>query len=212
MTLDWLFAACIGIGLAACCGFRVFVPMLIAALATKLGYIDPQPGFEFLGSWKAIIGLSVASAFELGAYYIPWLDNALDTIAMPAAVIAGTLLSTSFLKINDETYRWGMGLMLGGGSAGLIQAGTSLLRLGSAMTTGGVANPVVATGENAASLGLSLLTVFLPLFAFVLIVCLLLYVSFRLLARRRLRFTKSDTAQQAGTPLSPFPRSNNGKH
>lgn len=212
MTLDWLFAACIGIGLAACCGFRVFIPMLIAALGTKLGYIDPQSGFEFLGSWKAILGLSIASAFELGAYYIPWLDNALDTIAMPAAVIAGTLLSSSFLHINDDTYRWGMGLMLGGGSAGLIQAGTSVLRLGSALTTGGVANPVVATGENAASVGLSILTIFLPLFAFVLIVCLLLYIAFRLLARRRLRFTKADKTHPPGPTLGPFPQSNNGKH
>ena len=86
-----------------------------------------------------------------------------------------------------------------------------MLRLGSALTTGGLANPVVATGENAASFGLSLLAVFVPIFAFVVIVCLLLYVAFRLLARRKLRFTQADP-KQPGAPREPFPRSSNGKH
>lgn len=209
--IDWILSACVGLGLAACCGFRVFVPMLVAALSTKLGLIGTMPGYEFIGSWSAIIGLSIATAFELGAYYIPWLDNLLDTVAMPVAVVAGTLLSTSFLRINDEMIRWAMSLMLGGGAAGVIQAGTSLLRLGSAATTGGLANPLVATGENAASLGLSILTVLLPLFAFALIVCLLLFMVVRLLSRRRLRFTKA-TPKQPGNPLDQFPHSSNGRH
>jgi hypothetical protein len=174
--------------------------MLVAALGTKLGLIGTMPGYEFIGSWSAIIGLSIATAFELAAYYIPWLDNLLDTVAMPVAIVAGTLLSTSFLHVNDEMIRWAVSLMLGGGAAGLVQAGTSLLRLGSTATTGGLANPVVATGENAASLILSILTVLLPLFAFALIICLLVFVVVRLLARRRLRFTKA-------SPNSPVPPS-----
>ena len=209
--IDWILSACVGLGLAACCGFRVFVPMLVAALGTKLGLIGTMPGYEFIGSWPAIIGLSIATSFELGAYYIPWLDNILDTVAMPVAIVAGTLLSTSFLRVNDEMVRWALSLMLGGGAAGLVQAGTSLLRLGSVTTTGGLANPVVATGENAASLILSILTVFLPLFAFALIACLLLFVVVRLLGRRKLRFTKANP-KQPGNPLDQFPRSSNGRH
>jgi hypothetical protein len=204
MSLEWILAACVGIGLAACCGFRVFVPMLIAAIGTKLGIIDPVAGFEFLGTWKAIIGLSVATVLELGAYYIPWLDNLLDTIAMPASVVAGTLLSTSFLNVPDDTLRWGMGLMLGGGSAGLIQAGTSLLRLGSTTTTGGVANPIISTGENVASVGLSVLTLLVPLFAVVIIGCIVLYIIYRLLFRKR----RVAPASSGGS----FPQGKNGKH
>ena len=211
MSIDWLISACVGIGLAACCGFRIFVPMLIAALGTKLGFINTMPGYEFIGSWSAIIGLCIAASFELGAYYIPWLDNVLDTIAMPVSIAAGTLLTTSFIHINDEMTRWAMSLMLGGGAAGLVQAGTSLLRLGSTATTGGLANPLVATGENAASLGLSILTVFLPLFAFALIVFLLGFLAFRLLARRRLTFTKP-TPKPPGNPVDQFPRNSNGSH
>ncbi|MEZ0486878.1 DUF4126 domain-containing protein [Fibrella aquatica] len=209
--IDWILSACVGLGLAACCGFRVFVPMLVAAFATKLGLINAMPGYEFMGSWTVIISLSVATAFELGAYYIPWLDNMLDTVAMPVAIVAGTLLSTSFLRVNDEMVRWAMSLMLGGGAAGLVQAGTSLLRIGSVTTTGGLANPLVATGENAASLILSILTVFLPLFAFAVIVCLLIFLVVRLLSRKKLRFTQV-TPKPSGNPLDQFPQGSNGNH
>ncbi len=194
MSIEWIMSACLGIGLAACCGFRVFVPLLLASLATRLGYINPMPGFEWLSQTPALFGLAVATVFELGAYYIPWLDNLLDTVATPASIIAGTLLSTALLPIDNPVFHWGLGLIMGGGSAGIIQAGTSLLRLGSTATTGGLANPVVATGENVASFGLSLLSIFLPLFAFVVLIVVLLFFMARLAARRRVWFTRRPQA------------------
>ncbi len=207
-------SACIGVGLAACCGFRVFVPLLIASVATKLGFIGPMTGFEWLSGWPALLGLSVATVFEVGAYYIPWLDNLLDTVATPASIIAGTLLSTSFLHIDNPVLHWGLGLMLGGSSAGIVQAGTSLLRLGTTATTGGLANPVVATGENVASFGFSLLTVFLPLIAIVFIALVLIFIIGRLVARRKVWFTRPSRKQApAGGPgpIGQIPRSSNGR-
>ncbi|MFD2570227.1 DUF4126 domain-containing protein [Spirosoma soli] len=211
MTIEWIISACVGVGLAACCGFRIFVPLLIASAATKLGLIGPVNNFEWLSAWPTLIGLSVATVFEIGAYYIPWLDNLLDTLATPVSVIAGTLLSTSFLHIDNPILHWGLGLMLGGGSAGIVQAGTSLLRLGSTATTGGVANPAVATGENIASLGLSLLTVLLPLVAAVVIAIVLLFIIGRLVARRKIWFTRPSKQPQAGGSISQIPRSSNGR-
>ena len=190
MNWDWIVSACLGVGLAACCGFRVFVPMLVAGLATKLHIIGIMPGFEWISSWSAILLLSVATIFELGAYYVPWLDNVLDTIAGPAAIVAGTVLSTSFLQIDSPVLDWGLGLMLGGGSAGLIQAGTSLLRLGSTAITGGLGNPVVSTAENAASFGFSILAVLLPLVCIVIIAIILIYIASHLARRGRVIFTK----------------------
>ena len=190
MSLDWITSACIGVGLAACCGFRVFVPLLIASVATKLGIIGVMDGFEWLSQWPALIGLSAATIFELGAYYIPWLDNALDTLATPISIAAGTLLSTSFLNIDSPVLQWGMGLMLGGGSAGIVQAGTSLLRLGSTATTGGLGNPVVATGENIASFVFSILTVLLPLVAIIVVGVVVIFIISQLAAKRKVWFTK----------------------
>ncbi|QIP14889.1 DUF4126 domain-containing protein [Spirosoma aureum] len=210
MSIEWIMSACIGVGLAACCGFRVFVPLLIASVATKLGLIGTVTGFEWLSGWPALIGLSMATIFEIGAYYIPWLDNLLDTLATPASIIAGTLLSTSFLHIDNPVLHWGLGLMLGGSSAGIVQAGTSLLRLGSTAATGGVANPVVATGENVASFGLSLFTIFLPLIAVVIIGVVLIFIIGRLLAKRKIWFTRAP-AKQAGGSITQIPRSSNGR-
>jgi hypothetical protein len=190
MSLDWITSACIGVGLAACCGFRVFVPLLIASVATKIGIIGVMDGFEWLSQWPALIGLSAATLFELGAYYIPWLDNVLDTLATPVSIAAGTLLSTSFLHIDSPILQWGMGLMLGGGSAGIVQAGTSLLRLGSTATTGGLGNPVVATGENIASFVFSILTVLLPLVAIIVVGVVVIFIISQLAAKRKVWFTK----------------------
>ena len=191
MSLDWITSACIGVGLAACCGFRVFVPLLIASVATKLEIIGVMDGFEWLSQWPALIGLSAATLFELGAYYIPWLDNVLDTLATPVSIAAGTLLSTSFLHIDSPILQWGMGLMLGGGSAGIVQAGTSLLRLGSTATTGGLGNPVVATGENIASFVFSILTVLLPLVAIIVVGVVVVFVISQLAAKRKVWFTRA---------------------
>ncbi len=212
MNWTWIMSACLGVGLAACCGFRVFVPLFIAALGHKLGIIGSLTAFEWLDSWAALITLGVATVVELGAYYIPWLDNALDALAAPAAVIAGTILTTSFLKVDSPVLNWGLGLMLGGGSAGLIQAGTSLLRLGSTATTGGLANPVIATTENVASVGLSVLAVLLPLFAAVIIALILLFMLTRLLSKRVVWFTKGKSVLTMPAKFSnPLSRSKNGR-
>jgi len=209
MSLEWIMSACIGVGLAACCGFRVFVPLLIASVATKLGFIGTMAGFEWLSDWPALIVLCVATIFEIGSYYIPWLDNFLDTLATPASIFAGTLISASFLHIDSPVIQWGLGLILGGGTAGIVQAGTSLLRLGSTATTGGVANPIVATGENVASVGLSLFSIFLPLIAIVIIGLVVLFIIGRLIARRKVWFTRP--SKQGGQSISQIPRSSNGR-
>ncbi|WP_063881405.1 DUF4126 domain-containing protein [Spirosoma spitsbergense] len=209
MSLDWIMSACIGVGLAACCGFRIFVPLLIASAATKFGFIGTMAGFEWLGTWPALFGLLVATMLEVGAYYVPWLDNVLDTIATPTSIIAGTILSTSFLHIDNPVLHWGLGLILGGSSAGIVQAGTSLLRLGSSATTGGLANPVVASGENIASIVLSICSILLPLVTAIVIGLILLFIMSQLAAKRKIWFSR--TPKQAGNPLSQIPRSNNGR-
>ncbi|WP_460636267.1 DUF4126 domain-containing protein [Larkinella harenae] len=182
--MEWIISLCLGVALSACCGFRIFAPMLVASVALKLGWISVTPGFEWMGSWTALFALATASILEIGAYYIPWLDNAFDTVATPVAVAAGTLLTTSFVEVDIPMLKWGLGLIAGGGTASLIQAGTTLLRIGSTATTGGLGNPVVASAENIASFGLSFLAVLLPLVtAFVVLLIVIFFI--RLLVTRR---------------------------
>jgi hypothetical protein len=181
VEMELFLSLCLGIGLSASCGFRVFLPMLVANVAAMNGWITPGEQFAWLSTWTAFFALGMATLLEIGGYYIPFIDNLLDMVATPAAVVAGTLLTTSFIDIDNPMLHWGLGLILGGGTAGLVQAGTGVLRLLSSKTTAGIGNPVVSTAENVASFGLSGLAIFLPVIALVLVVLLAFWLMKRLM-------------------------------
>lgn len=165
---ETILSLCLGVGLSAACGFRVFVPLLIASLAAHAGHLKLSAGFDWLGSDAAVIALGIATVLEIGAYYIPWLDNALDTVATPAAVIAGTLITASVATDMSPMLKWTLAVIAGGGSAALVQTGTVLVRAASTATTGGLANPLIATAELGGSVGMTLLAIAVPLAAVVM--------------------------------------------
>src|SRR5688572_12753348 len=149
----------VGVGLAAACGFRIFVPLLVMSIAAVSGQLTLSPSFQWIGSYPALITFGVATVLEITAYYVPWLDNLLDSIATPAAVVAGTIVTASVVSGMNPYLQWTLAVIAGGGAAGLVQGATVLTRAASTTTTGGLANPVVATAEW----GLSLITSFLTL-------------------------------------------------
>ena len=164
MDTHLITSVAMGIALSACCGFRVFVPMAGASLAAYLQWFNVSADMQWLGSLPAIICFSTAAILEIAAYYIPFVDNLLDTIATPLAVGAGTVLAASFLPVAefDPMLKWILAIIAGGGAAGTVQAGTGLLRLASSKTTAGMGNAVVATGENAAAIGGTALSFVIP--------------------------------------------------
>jgi hypothetical protein len=176
MTKEILIAISIGIGLSASCGFRVFVPMLVAAIAAKMGIVPVQEGFQWLAGWTAIICFGTATVFEIMAYYIPVVDNLLDTVTTPLAIAAGTLLFTSVLPVDNDILKWAAGFFAGGGSAAVVQGGTVLTRLAATKFTAGAGNAVVATGEHAAALSTSVLSLFLPVTVAVIFVLMIIYL------------------------------------
>ena len=186
--MQHIAAAALGLGLAACSGFRVFVPLLAASVAYHSGYLTPAAGFAWLGSWAALLTLAAATLLEIAGYYVPVFDHLLDTLTTPASFVAGTVLMTSALPHLDPTLRWTLGILVGGGTAGLVQTGTALLRGVSTATTGGLANPVLATAENALAMSGVALTLLLPLMGAGLALLLLVFILSRLRrwrARRR---------------------------
>jgi hypothetical protein len=161
--MDTFLSIAIGIGLAAACGFRVFVPLLILNVAVLTGYLVLPDGFAWMGSIYATIAFATATVCEILAYYVPWLDNALDTVATPAAMIAGTLTSAAVFADISPFLKWAMALIAGGGIAGLVQASTVALRAKTSLTTAGMANPVFSTLELAGAIGTALLAIFIPI-------------------------------------------------
>jgi hypothetical protein len=175
MEKEIITAVAIGIALSASCGFRVFVPMLVASIAAKIGLFPVNEGFQWLATWPAIISFGTATAAEILAYYIPFVDNLLDTITTPLAIAGGTLLLTSVLPIDNDFLKWVTGFIFGGGTAAAVQGGSVLTRIASTKMTAGIGNSVVATGEHAAAFGTSILSLFIPLIVLTIIIVLAVY-------------------------------------
>jgi hypothetical protein len=187
MTMDFVMALFLGIGLSATCGFRVFVPLLGLSIAAQAGYVDLSSGFGWIGSWPATIAFAVATVIEIGAYFIPWLDNLLDTIATPAAVVAGTMVTASVIGEMAPLLRWTLAIVAGGGIAGIIQSSTVMVRGTSTATTAGVANPAVSAGELGASVVGTIVSIIVPVVAVILVAIILFFImrQIRRLGRRR---------------------------
>jgi len=184
LDADALYGIVVGIGLAAACGFRVFIPLLVAGIAVAANKWQVTPSMEWIGSWPALLAFGTATGLEIASYYVPWLDNALDTVATPAAIVAGTLTSAAFITGMDPMSQWALALIAGGGTAGTVQVMSVGVRAVSTATTGGLGNPVVSTVEAGAATALSIVAIVAPILAG-LFVLVLFVMLFRWIARRR---------------------------
>jgi hypothetical protein len=167
--MDVALAVIVGIGLAASCGFRIFVPLLVVSGSTLAGYLEVAEGFSWIGTWPAVIAFAVAAVIEIGAFYIPWLDNVLDTLASPIAVIAGAVLFAAVAVDLDPFLRWSLAIIAGGGSAALVQGGTVVTRAAFTGTTGGLANFILSTFETVAGFFFSLMSIVVPIVTLILL-------------------------------------------
>ena len=185
--MEHLIGILVGIGLSAASGMRVFVPLLGLSLAGHYRLVPLGEEFLWLASWQAMLVFGVASLVEVGAYLIPWLDHLLDVALGPAAAIAGTLLTASTLGDTSPLMQWSLALIAGGGTASAVHMGTAAVRATVSLPTAGLANPLVSIGEGFAAVLMTVLSVFLPILAFLLVLMLgaLLASVWVLRARRR---------------------------
>jgi hypothetical protein len=176
--METMLSIFLGVGLAAACGFRIFVPLLVMSIASLTGQLTLSADFQWIATYPALAAFGIATIFEIAAYYIPWVDNLLDTIAVPAATVAGTIVMASAVSDMSPFLQWGLAVIVGGGVAGTVQGFTSITRIASTATTGGLGNPVVSTAEAGGSLVLSILAIALPVVAAILVV-VLIFFAFR---------------------------------
>ena len=189
--MEVMLSVFIGLGLSAACGFRIFVPLLIMSVASITGNLTLAPGFEWIATYPALAAFTIATIFEIAAYYIPWVDNMLDTVAVPAATVAGTIVMASAVSELSPFLKWSLSVILGGGTAATVQGFTSVTRLASTATTGGLGNHVVSTVEAGSSVVMSILSLTVPVLAAIVVIALF-YFAFRKIyvwysGRKRLR-------------------------
>ena len=175
--MDLFLSLCIGIGLSAACGFRVFVPLLVMSIATKAGHLTLVPAFQWIGSDIALWTFAAATCLEVAAYFIPWLDHALDVVATPVAIVAGIIVTASMVGGMSPFLKWTLAVIAGGGAAGLVQGATVVARGASTATTGGIGNPIFAAIEFGGSVLTSVLAIIAPVVAIVFLAVILFYVA-----------------------------------
>ncbi len=177
--METIIAVITGIGLSAACGFRVFVPLLALNLASMYGYLHLAPGFEWIGGYHARIAFASATILEIIAYYIPWVDNIMDAIATPVSIIAGTIATASVITDLPPSVKWTLAIIAGGGVAGMIQGTTTMLRAKSALLTGGLGNPFIATAEVAGAAIIATLAIIIPIICFAVVAVLAVFALYR---------------------------------
>lgn len=182
----------LGLGLAAATGLRVFLPLLLAGLVVRLGLVDVlSPDAAWLGSTPALIAFGTAAIVEIGAYKIPIVDNLLDIVAAPAALVAGAALTSSFLiGFDDPLAKTTLGIIAGAGAAGAVHGGMATARLISTKMTAGMANPLIALVESIAATVTSVLAFVAPFVVLAVLVVLGLAVIV-VVKRRARRLTTS---------------------
>jgi hypothetical protein len=176
--METLLGLIVGIGLSAACGFRVFVPMMGMSIAALSGHITLGPGFEWIGTWTALFAFSTATVLEIAAYYVPWVDNVMDVITTPTAIVAGTIATASMLGGISPFLKWSLAVIAGGGVSGIVQGGSVALRAGSSGITGGAANWIVSTVEMVGSVLTTILAIVLP----VLCLFAVIWICYRMIA------------------------------
>lgn len=189
--LSYILSAFIGIGLAAATGFRVFLPMFIVSLASYFHWLPMNEHFEWLAGLPALITTGIATVAEILTYYIPFIDHLLDTISIPMATVAGSILFASQFAELGTFPQWALALIAGGGTAATISTGFAGIRAASTATTGGLGNSVVGTTETAGAGIMSVLAIALPFVAAIAsIIMLILIIVYGRKALKKIRRRK----------------------
>ena len=182
---ETILAVAVGLALSAAVGLRIFLPFLVMSAAALTGHLPLAPGFEWIGTTPALIAFALATALEVTAYYVPWLDNLLDAAGPPVAVAAGIVASASVVTDLPPLVKWSVAVIAGGSLAGLLHGATAVTRSASTLATGGTANFLVATAEWIGALLTSVLAVMAPFLALLVAAAVGLWLVRRRARRRR---------------------------
>jgi hypothetical protein len=190
-----VIAALTGIGLSAAAGLNAYIPFLIVALLARFTDVITLPaGYAWIESWWAIGIGAVLLAAEVVLDKIPAVDTVNDAVQTFIRPSMGGLVfaATSAAQDLDSSAWMGahpwVGVLLGVVVSGLVHTGKVTARPVVNLGTAGLGAPVVSTAEDGASVGLSLVAIFLPVLVLVALVLLAwAFVAARMRARRRRR-------------------------
>lgn len=188
LVQTWILPALLGLGLAAAAGLRAFLPLLLLGLAARfeLFGVSLNDKAEWLGSDAALITLAIATAFELAADKVPFLDHALSALGTVTRPVAAVIAAGSVFAGVDPIVAAVAGIVIGAPTALAFHAAQSGTRVASTATSGGLLNPVVSIVEDMQAVLTAGLALVFPLLVPVLL-ALLLWAIWRLVTAVRTR-------------------------
>ena len=172
-TWQIIFAILMGFSLAATCGLRAFLPLLIIGLGAKAGLVTLSNGFEWMASYPALICFGTATVLEIVGDKIPAVDHFLDAAGVFVRPIAGAIAAGSLIRGFDPLLALVIGIITGATIAGIVQILKGSFRLFSTFFTGGMANPAVSVAEDGATAVTGVVGIFFPYITAAVIVVLL---------------------------------------
>ncbi|MEO5982454.1 MAG: DUF4126 domain-containing protein [Pedococcus sp.] len=195
-----MIVALTGMGLSAAAGLNAFIPFLLVALLARFSDVLTLPqSYAWIESWWAIGIGTLLLLTEVVLDKIPAVDTVNDAVqtfirpSMGGLVFAATSAAQEVDRSSWMTAHPWVGVAMGVLVSGLVHTGKTAARPVINAGSLGFGGPVASGVEDGASLGMSLVAVFLPVLVVVLLVALaaLLVWLWRVARRRRRRRDRS---------------------
>ena len=168
-------------------GIRALLPLAAVSVAAHAGWIHPAGEFAWLGHAATMWILIAVAVVEMVADKIPFVDHAMHFVQAAAKPAAAAIVigGTTHPHGNEELI---VLMVVGALNALGIHGAVVAARAASTVGTGGLANPVLSTVEDAGSIGGVVLAFIAPFVAAVLaLISSVLLVIFARHVYRRMR-------------------------
>jgi hypothetical protein len=188
-----MLASLTGLGLSAAAGLNAYIPLLLVGVLARFTDVITLPGpYRWIQSGWALGEVSVLLLAELVLDKIPVVDHVNDAVqTLVRPTVGGVIFAATTAAAQADASSWmqdhpWVGVLLGVLVAGVVHATKATARPLVNATTVGTATPVVSAAEDAASLAMSLVAVFLPVLV-VVVLLLLAWAGYALVRRVRRR-------------------------
>ncbi|MEU0570335.1 DUF4126 domain-containing protein [Nonomuraea sp. NPDC005983] len=190
-----MFAALTGLGLSTAAGLNAYIPLLVVGvLANVTDAVKLPDGYAWLSNWGVLAVIAVLLLAEIVLDKVPAVDSVNDAIQTAVRPVSGGVVfsaTNAAAELDHSTWMtehpW-VGWLLGIAVALAVHVLKATARPVINAGTAGVGAPVASTVEDAGSLGMSLIAVFVPILVVVVLVLLALlgWWTFRKVRRFRL--------------------------
>ena len=186
-----------GFGLAAPAGLNAWIPMLVASVSAKIGWLKLNPPFNVLGETWVLVALLVLVTIELFVDKIPAIDTVNDIIHTFIRPVAGGILFAAQVGAIgglDPTVGFIMGLV----SAGAVHAVKATSRPLVTTFTGGIFNPIVSMVEDIIAAVTAVLALVVPILAAFLMLVVLFVAGWMVVRWRERRRRRREAQAETG--------------